>query len=66
MNGMMGDSLMEEEEEIDLLEEWMAEDIGDEYCTEFTNSIQVNFIDLYEELEFLEKKIVNQKGAYST
>jgi len=33
MNGMMGDSLVAEEEEIELLEEWLEEDAGDEYFT---------------------------------
>jgi hypothetical protein len=46
---------------MEILEDWIAMDIGDEYHIEFTNAIQVNFIDFHDELEFLEKKIIDQK-----
>jgi hypothetical protein len=32
-------------------------DTCDEYFIEFTNVVQVNFTNFYDELEFLEKKI---------
>ena len=61
--GVLEDSLLSEEgcteEEIEPLEEWMMEDPRDEYCMEDT--IQDNFVELYEELKFLEERIVSQR-----
>jgi hypothetical protein len=61
--GVLEDSLLSEEgcteEEIEPLEEWMTKDPRDEYCMEDT--IQDNFVELYEELKFLEERIVSQR-----
>jgi hypothetical protein len=61
--GVLEDSLLSEEgcteEEIEPLEEWMMEDPRDEYCMEDT--IQDNFVELYEELKLLEERIVSQR-----
>jgi uncharacterized circularly permuted ATP-grasp superfamily protein len=58
---MSGGGDTNHEEEMEILEDWLEMDTGDEYCMESTNEVQVNFTDLYDELEFLEKKIVEQK-----
>jgi hypothetical protein len=45
--------------EIELLEEWLTEDPSDGYCME--NTIQDEFVELYEELNSLEEKIISQR-----
>jgi hypothetical protein len=40
------------------LEEWLTEDPSDGYCME--NTIQHEIVELYEELNSLEEKIISQ------
>ena len=48
------------ENEMELLEEWLEEDPNGEYCMEDISIIQNDFIELYEELNFLEEIIIIQ------
>jgi hypothetical protein len=47
------------EEEVEPLEEWMTKEPRDEYCMDDT--IQNNFVELYEEFKLLEERIVSQR-----